>query len=84
MKLQTLRHEFEVLQMKSNEAAQDFISRVMTIVNQMKTYGSPNKNQTVVAKVLRSLTSKFDHVVAAIEESKDLKIFIIDELSGSL
>jgi len=37
-----------------------------------------------VAKVLRSLTKKFEHVVAAIEESKDLYDYSFDELMGSL
>ncbi|KAJ0105785.1 hypothetical protein Patl1_18157 [Pistacia atlantica] len=56
----------------------------MAIVGQMRSYGKMISNQIIVAKVLRSVTSKFDHVVAAIEESKDLSIFSFDELIGSL
>ncbi|GJS51443.1 hypothetical protein Tco_0624805 [Tanacetum coccineum] len=43
-----------------------------------------HQDETVVAKVLRSLTPKFDHVVAAIEEFKDLSLLSFDELMGSL
>lgn len=54
------------------------------VVNQMKMHGDPISHQTIVAKVLRSLTTQFDHVVATIEESKDLTTLTLDELSGSL
>jgi len=37
-----------------------------------------------VAKVLRSLTKKFEHVVSAIEESMDLFDYSFDELMSSL
>ena len=50
----------------------------------MQTYGEKISDEMIVAKVLRSLTPKFDHVVAAIEEAKDLSILSVDELMGSL
>lgn len=50
----------------------------------MLAYGDKISDEIVVVKVLRSLPIKFDHVVAAIEESKDLKTFTFDGLMGSL
>jgi len=47
----------------------------MTIISQMTSYGDQIIDQTVVEIILRSLTPKFDHNVAAIEESKDLSKF---------
>ena len=35
-------------------------------------------------KILRSLTDNFENVVCAIEESKDLATFKVDELACSL
>ncbi|KAJ8748318.1 hypothetical protein K2173_001737 [Erythroxylum novogranatense] len=68
VRLQSLRREFETLLMKNVD----------------RSYGEIICDQTIVEKVLRSLNPKFDHVVAAIEESKDLSNFSFDELMGSL
>ena len=81
VKLQSLRRDFETTNGKS---IADFLSIAMTIVSQMRTYGKKISDETIVAKVLRSLTPKFDHVVAAIEEAKDLSILSVYELMGSL
>ena len=54
------------------------------IVSQMRSFGEKCSDQTVVAKILRSLTPRFDHIVTAIEESKDFAIFSFDELISSL
>ncbi|KAC9449885.1 hypothetical protein E3N88_45811 [Mikania micrantha] len=84
IRLQGLRREFETLQMKENEMVADYLSRVMKNVTQKRTYGEPIKDQTVIEKVLRSLLPRWDHVVAAIEESKDLTVMTFDQLMGSL
>lgn len=76
--------EFETISMKHNEAVQEFISRILAIIDKMWAVGDSIIDQMIVAKVLRSLTPRFDHVVAATEESKDLTQFSIGELSGSL
>jgi gag-polypeptide of LTR copia-type len=54
------------------------------MINQIRVFGNTMKEKIVVANVLRSLTPKFDHVVAAIEESKNLDVYSFDELMGSL
>ncbi|XP_016752673.1 uncharacterized protein [Gossypium hirsutum] len=84
VKLQTLHRDFETLQMKSGESVQDYLTRAAVVVNQMKYYGEQVTDQTTIEKVLWTLTPKFDHVVAAIKESKDLATYSFDELQGSL
>ena len=37
-----------------------------------------------MGKILRSLPLRFDAIVVEIEETKDLSLFIVDELSTSL
>jgi gag-polypeptide of LTR copia-type len=83
-KLQGLRRDFETLQMNKEETMQVFLSRVQTVVNQIRVFGDTMEEKIVVTKVLRSLTPKFNHVVAAIEESKNLDTYSFNELMGSL
>ncbi|GKF59133.1 hypothetical protein Tco_0175919, partial [Tanacetum coccineum] len=55
-----------------------------TLVNKMKSYGDKINEEAVVSKVLRSLSSKFNHGVAAIEEAHDLSSYTFDELMSLL
>ncbi|XP_008789836.1 uncharacterized protein LOC103707210 [Phoenix dactylifera] len=84
IRLQSLRSDFETLQMKDSESIVDYFTRVIVIVNQLRRNGKTLTNVRVVEKVLRSLDPKFVFVVAAIKESKDLEEATIEEIMGSL
>ena len=70
--------------MKDLELVDQFLNQVMNVVNQIRSYGDDLTDQKVIEKILRSLSRKFDAIVVAIEESKDLITLSIDELMGSL
>ena len=63
VKLQALKRQYELLQMKSDESVADYFTRLVTLTNQMKNCGGILGEQETVEKVLRTLTSKFDHIV---------------------
>lgn len=82
--LQELRKDFETLEMKIGESITDYFARVMSVASKMRAYGEQMKNVAIVEKILRSLTDKFNYIVCAIEESKDVDVLTIDELQSSL
>ncbi|PKA55296.1 Retrovirus-related Pol polyprotein from transposon TNT 1-94 [Apostasia shenzhenica] len=70
--------------MKKNDKLDVFLSKASDIVSQIRLYGKNLTDQIIVEKVLRSLTPQFDHIAAAIEESKDLSALTFDSLKSSL
>nr|KYP43328.1 Retrovirus-related Pol polyprotein from transposon TNT 1-94 [Cajanus cajan] len=50
----------------------------------MRTYGKRITDLMVIEKVMRTLSPRFDYIVVAIEESKNLKTMKIAEFQGSL
>ncbi|GAU29060.1 hypothetical protein TSUD_278170 [Trifolium subterraneum] len=83
VRLQTYKRQFELLQMEEKESVGDFVTRVTKLVNLMKGCGETMNDQSVVEKILRSLTPRFD-IVVAIEESKDLSSTTVEEIQGIL
>ena len=75
-KLQILRRDFESPSMKDSENVDAFYTRVVGLINQLKSHGEPIADQRVVEKILRSIPPRFE----SLEENKDMTMFTIDEL----
>lgn len=60
--------------MKEDKLVNDYFTRTLSIVNNMKIHGEMVAEHTVVEKIVRFMSSKFNYVVCAIEE------LFIDEL----
>eukprot|EP00253_Pinus_taeda_P004625 PITA_04625 len=83
-KLQMLRRDIETLSMKESDTIDSFFTQVIGLITQIRSHGEILEERRIVEKILRSLPSRFEAVVVAIEETKDLSQFTVDELSASL
>jgi gag-polypeptide of LTR copia-type/Domain of unknown function (DUF4219) len=84
IKLQNLRGELEMTQIKNKESLSDYISRFQMIASQLRRNGEKLAENRVVEKVLRLLIDEFENIIYAIEESKNLSTLTIDELARCL
>jgi len=81
--MQSLRMDFDVLEMKVGETLTKYRAQVMGLAKKMRSNEGYMKEVTIVKKILRSLTKKFNYVVVSIEKSKDIDKLTIDELQSS-
>jgi len=54
------------MKMKDMELLQDYFSRLMEIVNQIKPHGEIVPDKRIVEKILISLPEKYDAIVAVV------------------
>ena len=73
---------YELL-LEENKSVINLFTRVTSLVNQIKMYREVLTSRSIVAKILRSLLPKFDHVVVAIEDLKDFSSMKKEELQGT-
>ncbi|XP_019451907.1 PREDICTED: uncharacterized protein LOC109354005 [Lupinus angustifolius] len=84
IRLQTMRRRYELMQMEESEKISEYFTRVITHTNSMKSCGEKMDDATIVEKILRIVTPRFDHVVVAIEELGKVERMKVEELQGSL
>ncbi|MCI04196.1 retrovirus-related Pol polyprotein from transposon TNT 1-101, partial [Trifolium medium] len=66
--------------MEPNESVSEYFNRIQQVSNAMKGCGEEISDYTIVSKIMRTLSYKFDTIAVAIEESKDLSDMKVEEL----
>lgn len=61
-----------------------YLSKVHNLVHLIKGCGEVLNDKTIVEKVMCTLTSQFDHIIATIQESNNLATLKFKDFVGSL
>lgn len=83
-KVQTLKAEFEVLNMKESETVDAFSTKISNIVSNIRTLGDSIEEWYVVKKILRVVPSKFVQIASTIEPFGELDTMIVEVVIGRL
>ena len=83
-KVQTLKGEFEIMQMKDNETLDDFCMKLSGIVTNIRALGEEVQETYVVKKLLRAVPQRFLQIASTLEQFGDLEKMTIEEAVGSL
>lgn len=83
-RIQTLKAEFEFLNMKDTELIDDFCMRLNGLVTNIRALGETVNEAYVVKKLLRAVPSKFLQITSTIEQFGNLETMTIEEAVGSL
>ncbi|GKA27392.1 zinc finger, CCHC-type containing protein [Tanacetum coccineum] len=78
-RLQTLKSDFEMLQMKEDETIDTFAGKLTTLANKAASLGHTFEDPTLVRKLLNVVPNKFLQIVASIEQYSDLSEMTLEE-----
>nr|GEU93856.1 zinc finger, CCHC-type [Tanacetum cinerariifolium] len=83
-RLQTLKSDFEMLQIKEDEKIDTFTEKLTTLVNKVASLGHTIEDQTLVRKLLNAVPDMYLQIVASIEQYSDLSEITMKEAIGRL
>lgn len=83
-KVQTLKAEFEGLNIKDTELLDDFCMKLNGLVTNIRALGEDVKETYVVKKLLRAVPQKFLQIASTMEQFGNLETMTLEEAIGSL
>ena len=83
-RLQTLKAEFNALDMKEEETVDEFAGKLTAMSVKYGNLGGTLEDAAMVKKLFDTVPDKYIHVIAGIEQFYDLKTLPFDEAVGRL
>lgn len=83
-KVQTLKAEFEMLNMSESKTVNDFSAKIGNIVSNIRALGETIEEYYIVKKVLCTVPSKFLQLASPIEQLSDVNTMTFEEVVGRL
>lgn len=81
-KVQTLRAEFESMNMKETDNLDEFCLKIYGIVTNIRLLGEKMEESNVVKKLLRAVPSKYLQIASTIEQFGDLEAMSVEGVVG--
>lgn len=83
-KVQTLKVDFESLNMKETEKLDDFCMKLYGMVTNIRALGETMEEAYVVKKLLRAVPSRYLQIASTIEQFGNLEEMTVEEIVGRL
>ena len=79
-----LVHKYEMFKMQPYKSIGDMFTRFSEIINNLQSLGKSYSLSDLVRKILSSLTPDWEKKTTAIEETKDLSTYSLEDFIGNL
>ena len=83
-RFQSLKQDYENLIMDNDDLFFDYFGKLSCVVNELRSLGEVIIDAEVAAKLLCSVSSKFDAITTSIEQFQDLETITLEEVIGTL
>lgn len=83
-RVQTLKSDFESMNMRENEQLDDFYMKLNALVTNIRALGETMEESYVVKKLLRAVPQRFLQITSFMEQFGNLETMTIEEAIGSL
>ncbi|GJR68716.1 zinc finger, CCHC-type containing protein [Tanacetum coccineum] len=83
-RLHTLKSEFEALRMKDGESIDEYVGKLSGMVSKYNSVGATLEDEELVRKLFDTVTEKYIHLVASMEQYSDVEEMPFEEAIGRL